>query len=135
LGCAIGSALTEGGHETWLVDRFAAHVEAMRRDGLQVDDANGSRHVLDDQQSAYFLQLNMGKRGVSVDMKDPRGKEFMRRLCDSADVFIENYRPGALDKLGPSGMPRCPGAIRASCTAPSRHTAIPDRTRIARASA
>ncbi|WP_233805194.1 CaiB/BaiF CoA transferase family protein [Paraburkholderia sp. HP33-1] len=62
----------------------------------------GRQHatVLDDQQSAYFLQLNMGKRGVSVDMKDPRGKEFMRRLCDSADVFIENYRPGALDKLG-----------------------------------
>ena len=62
----------------------------------------GRQHatVLDDQQSAYFLQLNMGKRGVSVDMKDPRGKEFMRRLCDSADVFIENYRPGALEKLG-----------------------------------
>ncbi|RZF28438.1 CoA transferase [Paraburkholderia sp. UYCP14C] len=62
----------------------------------------GRQHatILDDQQSAYFLQLNMGKRGVSVDMKDPRGKEFMQRLCDSADVFIENYRPGALDKLG-----------------------------------
>ncbi|PRY06987.1 CaiB/BaiF CoA-transferase family protein [Paraburkholderia sp. BL25I1N1] len=62
----------------------------------------GRQHatILDDQQSAYFLQLNMGKRGVSVDMKDPRGKAFMERLCDSADVFIENYRPGALDKLG-----------------------------------
>ncbi|SAK64046.1 L-carnitine dehydratase/bile acid-inducible protein F [Caballeronia catudaia] len=62
----------------------------------------GRQHatILDDQQSAYFLQLNMGKRGVSVDMKDPRGKAFMQRLCDSADVFIENYRPGALDKLG-----------------------------------
>ncbi|WP_109477124.1 ketopantoate reductase family protein [Paraburkholderia sp. C35] len=45
LGCAIGSALTEGGHETWLVDRSAAHVDAMCRDGLQVDDANGSRRV------------------------------------------------------------------------------------------
>jgi crotonobetainyl-CoA:carnitine CoA-transferase CaiB-like acyl-CoA transferase len=62
----------------------------------------GRQHatVLDDQQSGYFLQLNMGKRGVSVNMKDPRGKEFMQRLCDSADVFIENYRPGALEKLG-----------------------------------
>ena len=62
----------------------------------------GRQHatVLDEQQSGYFLQLNMGKRGVSVDMKEPRGKEFMRRLCDSADVFIENYRPGALEKLG-----------------------------------
>ncbi|MGF6372507.1 2-dehydropantoate 2-reductase [Paraburkholderia sp. RAU6.4a] len=45
LGCAIGSALTEGGHQTWLVDRFAAHVEAMRCDGLLVDDATGSRRV------------------------------------------------------------------------------------------
>jgi crotonobetainyl-CoA:carnitine CoA-transferase CaiB-like acyl-CoA transferase len=57
-------------------------------------------HILDDQQSGYFLQLNMGKQGVSVNMKDPKGKEFMQKLCDSADVFIENYRPGALDKLG-----------------------------------
>jgi crotonobetainyl-CoA:carnitine CoA-transferase CaiB-like acyl-CoA transferase len=62
----------------------------------------GRQHgwVLDEQQSGYYLQLNMGKQGVSVNMKDPRGKEFMQRLCDSADVFIENYRPGALDKLG-----------------------------------
>lgn len=57
-------------------------------------------HVIDEQQSGYFLQLNMGKQGVSVNMKDPRGKDFMQKLCDSADVFIENYRPGALDKLG-----------------------------------
>jgi len=62
----------------------------------------GRQHawVLDDRQSGYYLQLNMGKQGVSVNMKDPRGKDFMQRLCDSADVFIENYRPGALDKLG-----------------------------------
>ena len=45
LGCAIGSTLTEGGHETWLINRSAAHVEAMRRDGLRVDDADGSRRV------------------------------------------------------------------------------------------
>ncbi|NML34205.1 ketopantoate reductase family protein [Paraburkholderia antibiotica] len=45
LGCAIGAALTEGGNEVWLLNRSAAHVEAMRRDGLRVDDANGSRYV------------------------------------------------------------------------------------------
>mgnify|MGYP003724051197 CR=1 FL=1 len=68
----------------------------------------GRQHAftLDDQQSGYFLQLNMGKQGVSVNMKDPRGKAFMQRLTDSADVFIENYRPGALDKLGLAGMGR-----------------------------
>lgn len=45
LGCAIGAALTEGGHETWLLDRSAVHVEAMRSEGLRVDDASGSRRV------------------------------------------------------------------------------------------
>ncbi|MBO9678356.1 MAG: 2-dehydropantoate 2-reductase [Acidovorax sp.] len=45
LGCAIGAALTEAGHETWLLNRSAAHVEAMRRHGLRVDDANGTRQV------------------------------------------------------------------------------------------
>ncbi|WP_321795973.1 ketopantoate reductase family protein [Caballeronia sp. J97] len=45
LGCAIGSTLTEGGHETWLIDRSPAHVNAMRRDGLLVDDADGSRRI------------------------------------------------------------------------------------------
>jgi formyl-CoA transferase len=50
--------------------------------------------------SGYFLQLNMGKKGVCVNMKDPRGREFMEKLVDTADVFIENYRPGALTKMG-----------------------------------
>lgn len=45
LGCAIGASLTEGGHETWLLDRSPDHVETMRRDGLRVDDTNGSRRV------------------------------------------------------------------------------------------
>lgn len=51
-------------------------------------------------QSGYFMQQNMGKRGLCVNLKDPRGLELLHRLTDSADVFVENYRPGALDKLG-----------------------------------
>lgn len=46
LGCAIGATLTEGGHETWLLDRSPGHVETMRRDGLRIDDANGSRRIV-----------------------------------------------------------------------------------------
>jgi crotonobetainyl-CoA:carnitine CoA-transferase CaiB-like acyl-CoA transferase len=51
-------------------------------------------------QSGYFMQQNMGKQGLCVNLKDPRGLELMHKLTDSADVFVENYRPGALDKLG-----------------------------------
>jgi len=78
---------------------LGAEVIKVERPGLG-DAGRQHAHVLDEQQSGYFLQLNSGKQGVSVDMKDPRGKDFMQKLCDSADVFIENYRPGALGKLG-----------------------------------
>ncbi|SFP56853.1 ketopantoate reductase [Ralstonia sp. NFACC01] len=45
LGCAIGAALTDGGHETWLIGRSPAHVNAMRSEGLRVDDAQGTRRI------------------------------------------------------------------------------------------
>ena len=51
-------------------------------------------------QSGYFMQQNMGKRGLCVNLKDKRGLGLMHKLTDEADVFVENYRPGALDKLG-----------------------------------
>ena len=51
-------------------------------------------------ESGYFLQQNMGKSGLCVNARDPRGLELMHRLVDTADVFVENYRPGALDRLG-----------------------------------
>ncbi len=79
----------------------ALGAEVIKVERPELGDAGRQHaHVIDEQQSGYFLQLNMGKQGVSVNMKDPRGKAFMQKLCDSADVFIENYRPGALDKLG-----------------------------------
>jgi crotonobetainyl-CoA:carnitine CoA-transferase CaiB-like acyl-CoA transferase len=51
-------------------------------------------------QSGYFLQQNMGKKGLCINLKDPRGLAMMKKLTDTADVFVENYRPGALKKLG-----------------------------------
>jgi crotonobetainyl-CoA:carnitine CoA-transferase CaiB-like acyl-CoA transferase len=51
-------------------------------------------------QSGYFMQQNIGKQGLCVNLKDPRGLELVHKLTDSADVFVENYRPGVLTKLG-----------------------------------
>lgn len=51
-------------------------------------------------QSGYFMQQNMGKQGLCINLRDPRGLDMMHKLTDSADVFVENYRPGALNKLG-----------------------------------
>ena len=50
--------------------------------------------------SGYFLQQNMGKKGLCINLRDKRGLDLMHKLTDSADVFVENYRPGALNRLG-----------------------------------
>ena len=44
--------------------------------------------------------LNRGKRSVAVDLKHPRGIETVLRLCDKADVVIEGFRPGVMERLG-----------------------------------
>ena len=63
-------------------------------------DAGRAHPYFIDGHSGYFLQQNMGKQGLCVNVRDPRGLELMHRLVDGADVFVENYRPGALDRLG-----------------------------------
>jgi len=63
-------------------------------------DAGRHHPYFKDGQSGYFLQQNMGKQGLCVNMKDARGMKLVHELVRTADVFVENYRPGALKKLG-----------------------------------
>jgi formyl-CoA transferase len=51
-------------------------------------------------ESAYYLSLNRNKRSITLDFKTEQGKEVVRRLAREADVFIENYKAGTLDRLG-----------------------------------
>src|ERR1700722_9148843 len=48
----------------------------------------------------YFLQYNANKRSVAVNLKDPRGLELVKELAKTADVMIENFAPGAIERLG-----------------------------------
>lgn len=78
---------------------------AMGADVIKVErptsgDAGRAHGYFKNGQSGYFLQQNMGKRGLCIDMKDSRGFDMMMKLVETADVFVENYRPGALEKLG-----------------------------------
>jgi crotonobetainyl-CoA:carnitine CoA-transferase CaiB-like acyl-CoA transferase len=50
--------------------------------------------------SALFHMCNRGKRGISIDLQHPEGQALLRRLVASADVFVQNFRPGVLDRLG-----------------------------------
>ena len=51
-------------------------------------------------ESAYFLGLNRGKLGISIDLKQPAGVEICRQLIARVDVLIENFRRGTMDRLG-----------------------------------
>jgi len=50
--------------------------------------------------SSFFLGLNRGKEGISIDLKKPEGLELCLRLIDRVDVLVENFRPGSMDRLG-----------------------------------
>ena len=50
--------------------------------------------------STYYLSCNRNKRGLCVDLRDPRGLEAVRRLIDGADVVIENFKPGTIESMG-----------------------------------
>lgn len=51
-----------------------------------------------DGQSVYFTQLNAGKRNICIDLRHPEAAALVARLADVVDVFLENFRPGVLDK-------------------------------------
>jgi len=51
-------------------------------------------------ESAYYMNLNRNKLGVTLNLKTPEGKEVFKEMVKKADVVIENYRPGTMEKLG-----------------------------------
>jgi CoA:oxalate CoA-transferase len=53
-----------------------------------------------DGESAYFMCFNRGKESIVLDIKSPRDRELLERLLDQADVVVENFRPGVMDRLG-----------------------------------
>jgi formyl-CoA transferase len=50
--------------------------------------------------SLYFTMLNGNKRSITIDSKHPKGKEILERLIKHCDVLVENFAPGALDRMG-----------------------------------
>lgn len=64
--------------------------------------------------SAWFISANGGKRSIGVNLQEARGKEILWQLLEGADVFMQGFRPGAVDRLGFSSetaRKRCPQLI------------------------
>ncbi|GAA3079010.1 CoA transferase [Pseudonocardia yunnanensis] len=74
--------------------------------------------------SGYFAQQNAGKRNLSIDLNKPGSREAVLRLCDTADVIVENFRPGTLDSFGvgyADVAKRNPGVVYASISGYGQH--------------
>jgi crotonobetainyl-CoA:carnitine CoA-transferase CaiB-like acyl-CoA transferase len=64
------------------------------------DDTRGWGPPFVEGESTYFLSVNRGKRSLTLNLKHEDGRRILRQLLDGADVLVENFRPGTLDRLG-----------------------------------
>jgi crotonobetainyl-CoA:carnitine CoA-transferase CaiB-like acyl-CoA transferase len=84
MGPAVGAVMSELGAEV-------IRVEPVGGDATRALLGSGA---------GYFPMYNRGKKSVCLDLKNPRGLDIARRLCGQADVVVENFRSGTMEKLG-----------------------------------
>ncbi|MDR5695895.1 MAG: CoA transferase [Armatimonadota bacterium] len=80
-------------------------------------DSTRQMGLSQDGESPAFWAVNRNKRGIAVNLKNPRGVELCRRLAQTVDILVENFRPGTMDRLGLGYgdlRPLNPGLIYAS---------------------
>jgi crotonobetainyl-CoA:carnitine CoA-transferase CaiB-like acyl-CoA transferase len=65
-------------------------------------EGDPTRHLgpKDGPSTVYFRNLNRGKKSVVLDLKNPQEREALLKLCETADVFVESFRPGVVERLG-----------------------------------
>ena len=82
------------------------------------DDSRAYGPFIQDE-SLYFISVNRGKKSVVLNLKNPKALDFLLKLIDSADVLVENFKPGVMDHLGLSYenlSRRNPRLIYCSCS-------------------
>jgi len=84
---------------TQLLAWFGADVVKVERAG-EGDITRGQLRDIPDVDSLYFTMLNHNKRSITVDAKNPKGKAVLEALVKKCDVMVENFAPGALDRMG-----------------------------------
>ncbi|PPR25638.1 MAG: Formyl-CoA:oxalate CoA-transferase [Alphaproteobacteria bacterium MarineAlpha10_Bin3] len=84
---------------TQLLAWFGADVIKVERPGTG-DATRGQLRDIPDVDSLYFTMLNHNKRGITLNTKSKSGKEIFEKLIKYCDVMVENFAPGALDRMG-----------------------------------
>jgi formyl-CoA transferase len=84
---------------TQLLAWFGADVIKVERPHVG-DATRGQLRDIPDVDSLYFTMLNSNKRSITLNTKETKGKEIFTRLLEECDVMVENFAPGALDRMG-----------------------------------
>ena len=84
---------------TQLLAWFGADVLKVERPGVG-DPTRAQLRDVPDVDSLYFTMLNHNKRSITLNTKTEKGKEIFKRLIEECDVLVENFAPGALDRMG-----------------------------------
>jgi len=84
---------------TQLLAWFGADVIKVERPGIG-DITRGQLRDVPNADSLYFTMLNHNKRSITIDSKHPKGKEILNGLIRKCDVLVENFAPGAMDRMG-----------------------------------
>jgi formyl-CoA transferase len=84
---------------TQLLAWFGADVIKIERPG-EGDITRGQLRDIPGVDSLYFTMLNHNKRSITLDTKNPEGKKVLEALVKACDVMVENFAPGALDRMG-----------------------------------
>ena len=92
------SRILAGPYCTLLMAELGARVIKVEPPG-KGDDAREYGPFLEGR-SAYFMSINRGKESISLDLKDDADKRIFEKLLEKADVVVENFRPGTMEKLG-----------------------------------
>jgi crotonobetainyl-CoA:carnitine CoA-transferase CaiB-like acyl-CoA transferase len=91
--------ILSGPFATMTLADLGADVVKVEQPG-QGDDTRQWGPPFQGEEAAYFLSVNRNKRSLAVDLKSPEGLAAVRRLALTADVLVENFRPGTADRLG-----------------------------------
>src|SRR5487761_1937871 len=84
---------------TQLLAWFGADVLKVERPGIG-DITRGQLRDIPNVDSLYFTMLNHNKRSITIDTKNPKGKELLEGMIKVCDVLVENFGPGVLDRMG-----------------------------------
>ncbi|OBF20650.1 CoA transferase [Mycobacterium sp. ACS4331] len=94
------SRVLAGPYATMMLGDFGAEVIKIERPGVGDDTRQWGPPYDSEGVATYFNSVNRNKRSVVLDLTDPRGRDEARRLVAGADIVVENFRPGTMEKLG-----------------------------------